>query len=91
MFPLQADRGRAELIGLLRDPMLSRHTLSAHTLTAGTKIITARLLQTRYTPIQPLKQFLTQLLTDQSTQPEVYRTTVVSEVAVAPPPPLSVV
>ena len=69
--PLQIDSCRAELVGLFRDPVLSRHSLSAHTLTAGTRITTAHFLQSRHVPILPLKKILTRLLTDQSTPAQV--------------------
>lgn len=72
LFALQADRCRAELVGLFHDPILSRHSISTHILTASTRITTAHLLQTHHTPVLPLKQCLTQLLTDRPTPTEVH-------------------
>ena len=51
---------------VVRDPLLSRHSLSSHHLAAQAKILTSRYLSTRRFQIKPLKGFLNYLLTNKA-------------------------
>ena len=62
--PLQAEQCRELLVEVFQDPLLQRHTFHSHLLASQGRLLAARYLCNRPLQLKPLKEFLTDLLSE---------------------------